>query len=111
MDQKPPTLGRVVLYTLTEGDAAQINKRRKDFAAFQKTIFGNSPAPGELGATGHVGHVGNLATVGDVCPAMVVRIWGTCCNLQVLLDGTDTFWATSRSEGDKPGSWAWPPRV
>ncbi|GAA4560510.1 hypothetical protein [Planotetraspora kaengkrachanensis] len=33
------------------------------------------------------------------------------CNLQVLLDGNDAYWATSRTEGDEPGRWSWPPRV
>jgi hypothetical protein len=27
------------------------------------------------------------------------------------LDGTDTYWATSRTEGAGDGHWAWPPRT
>jgi hypothetical protein len=43
---------------------------------------------------------------------MVVRTFGgPAANLQVHLDGTDTYWATSRCEGEGPGFWAWPPRV
>lgn len=106
-----PTIGRIVHYTLTEADAKAINKRRADFYAFQQTLAG-TPDPGHRGATGHVAHTGNQASAGDVCPAMVVRTFGgTAANLQVHLDGTDTYWATSRSEGDTAGSWAWPPRA
>jgi hypothetical protein len=67
--------------------------------------------PGEAGATGHVAHVGNQVTAGDVYPAMIVRVWGdtpeSAVNLQVHLDGNDTYWATSRVVGD----YAWPERV
>jgi hypothetical protein len=45
---------------------------------------------------------------------MVVAIFNgesTTCNLKVFLDGEDCYWATSRSLGDKPGTWSWPPRV
>ncbi|MEU6279723.1 hypothetical protein [Streptomyces sp. NPDC047028] len=64
--------------------------------------------------TGFVGHVGNHSAAGDVYPAVIVRVWGEStitCNLQVLLDGTDTYWATSRAEGTEAGTWAWPERV
>lgn len=108
-----PTIGRIVHYTLTQGDANAINKRRADYAAFQKTLMG-TPDPGHRGATGHVAHNGNHATAGDVFPATVVRVFNestTTANLQVLLDGTDTYWATSRAEGDGAGFWAWPPRA
>ncbi|MEU5863527.1 hypothetical protein ABZ815_20320 [Nonomuraea sp. NPDC047529] len=50
--------------------------------------------------------------VGDVFPAMVVRTSGTAhANLQVHLDGNDTYWVTSRIEGDQPGTWHWPPHA
>lgn len=90
-----PTIGRIVYYTLTEQDANNILAKRAKVA-------GDGPA------------VGNHAAAGDVYPAMVVRVFdptsGTS-NLQVMLDGTDTYWATSRKEGAEPGTWAWPPRV
>lgn len=85
-----PTTGRIVLYTLSEYDAESINKRR-------------------------VPQDGNSATVGDVLPAVIIRPWGNTeaasANLQVLLDGTGSYWATSRSQGDEPGQWHEPPRV
>jgi hypothetical protein len=96
-----PSVGRIVHYQLTESDAEAINRRRADFAA-------SPPAN-----TGFQAHVGNRAEEGQVLPAMVVRTFGgdAAINLQVQLDGTDTYWATSRSEGDRPGGWIWPPRV
>lgn len=95
-----PTIGRIVHYTLSEHDAEQINRRRADFAAA-------SPAN-----TSFVGHVGNHASAGDAYPAMVVRTFGgSAANLQVFLDGNDAYWATSRTEGTEPGTWAWPPRA
>lgn len=95
-----PTIGLIVHYTLNEHDAEAINRRRQDAA--------DAPAA----KTGFVAHVGNHASAGDTCPAMVVRTFGgPAANLQVVLDGNDTYWATSRVEGTDPGTWAWPPRV
>lgn len=108
-----PTIGRIVRYTLTEADADAINKRRADFDAHKRTLAG-TPDPGHRGATGHVAHVGNHASAGDTYPAMVVRVFDEAkptANLQVHLDGTDTYWATSRAEGDGNGFWTWPPRA
>ena len=79
-------IGSLVLYVLSQTDADAINERRK-------WVGDNS---------------GNPAEVGQVYPAVVVRTWysdgsdSTCVNLKVLLDGTDSYWATSRSE-DLPG--------
>ncbi|NUS78454.1 MAG: hypothetical protein HOV70_19960 [Streptomyces sp.] len=104
-----PSIGRIVHYTLNEQDAAEINRRREDFAGHVQR--------GGLrdGGTGHVAHVGNQAQEGDVYPAMIVRIFGetpeSAVNLQVFLDGNDAFWATSRTLGEGPFHWAWPGRV
>jgi len=108
-----PTIGRIVHYKLNAADAQAINKRRADAKAFQRAT---DPAaePGMPGATGHQLHVGNEAEAGQVYPATVVRVFHpetTTANLQVTLDGTDTYWATSRQEGDGEGAWAWPPRA
>lgn len=99
-----PSIGRIVHYRLTAQDAADINRRRKDFHESRSADD----------QTGFVGHVGNHAAEGDVFPATIVRVWEEStiiCNLQVQLDGNDTYWATSRAEGDEPGNWCWPPRV
>ncbi|MFJ2006987.1 hypothetical protein [Streptomyces chartreusis] len=104
-----PSIGRIVHYTLSEHDAAEINRRRADFARYVK----NGGLHG--GGTGYVAHVGNQAREGDVYPAMIVRVFGetpeSAVNLQVFLDGNDAFWATSRTLGEGPFHWAWPERV
>ena len=103
-----PSPGRIVLYTLGEADAMQINKRRADFEA----TLSAAHAAGEQLATGYQGHYGNVARAGDAYPAVVTRVWsGNQINASVLLDGNDTFWVTSRSEGENPGNWAWPPHA
>jgi len=84
------TPGRIVHYRLSDADAALINQNRADG-----------------------GTIGNAAHDGDYYPAMVVRNFGhdPYVNLQVFLDGPDSYWATSRREGDEPGTWTWPPKV
>jgi len=107
-----PTIGRIVHYTLNDADATAINVRRADFQAFQRS-HAHPHEAGQPGATGHVAHVGNHAEAGQTYPAVVVRVFDpsvTTSNLQVLLDGNDTYWATSRLEGEGPGTWAWPAR-
>lgn len=83
-----PTIGRIVHYTLSEGDVANILARRGD------------------------AHLGDRVEAGQVYPAMIVRIWGdaptSVVNLQVFLDGRDTEWVTSRAVGMGPGTFAWP---
>lgn len=89
---QPVTPGRIVLYALSDGDVAAIRERRS----------GAGMKPGQC----------NTVEVGEVYPAVVVRAWsGGYANLQVLLDGPDTHWVTSGSEGDRPGTWAWPTRA
>ncbi len=88
-------VGHVYLYTLTGGDAAAINKRRADARQHMAEHQANS--------TGVVVHVGNEVKAGDVYPLMVSRDWattdtsphGATVNGQILLDGADTYWATS----------------
>ncbi|MEU6222233.1 hypothetical protein [Streptomyces sp. NPDC047042] len=93
-----PAVGDVVLYRLTRGDVAHINPWRADFHR-------SGSAESRLG---FIGHLGNHVQEGDVLPAVVVRIHDEAtvtCNLRVLLDGSDTWWATSRAEGADPGQW------
>lgn len=113
------TLGRTVYYMLSEEDAKQINRRRTSggsIAARMKNAI--PPQEGQNSDTiygwpaGAQAHIGNEVEAGQVYPAVAVRIWSTgCANFQVSLDGNDTYWATSRTEGTQPGTWAWPPRV
>lgn len=120
------SIGRIVLYTLTEEDAVQVNRRRTDGPSIAARIKNNSipyrdlhgepdnplPSTWPLGAQAHIG---NLVSAGDVFPMMVTRRWGvgdeTGVNGQVFLDGNDTIWATSVCEGTGGHTWSWPPRV
>lgn len=100
-----PTVCRIVQYKLTAADASDVNRRRAPGAGH-----------GEGWPLGAQAHVGNSVAEGDVFPAVVVRSWpeSPTCNLHVLLDGTDSLWRTSVSEGptegQPPGTWAWPAR-
>lgn len=99
------SIGRLVHYRMSTMDAEAINKRRSDAAK-------NMDAHRE-NADGSQIHVGNEVREGDVLPMTVVCLngGGSTVNGQVTLDGTDTYWATSRFEGDQPGQWFWPPYV
>lgn len=102
------TVGRTVLYTLSEQDAIEINRRRTNGGSIYDRMHQEPPA----WPAGAQAHIGNDARVGQVFPAVATRIWGpTATNFTVFLDGSDTYWATSRSEGTEPGTWAWPARV
>lgn len=98
-----PTPGRIVEYTLNAADAASINMDRK---------------------TGTRLATGNEVHEGQSYPMVIVRVWSATPNFessvngQVFLDGTDTYWATSRQqdatppgEGDGRGKWREYPRV
>lgn len=88
------SLGRIVLYTLTQGEADRIN--------------GLTPVLNEDGW-----RLRNTVYAGDVCPAIVVRVFDPSTptvNLQVFLDAGPCVWLPARSEGDGPGYWAWPER-
>lgn len=97
-------VGQRVLYTLSAGDAEQINRRRDDYAAFRRNAA--TDTQGENGRNGHQGHFGNHAAEGEQYPATIVRVFHpetTTANLQVMLDGNDTYWATSSTLGEGPG--------
>ncbi len=109
-----PSPGRIVHYMLTAQDAEQINRRRTSGASIAERI-GQDKWP--LGAQAHIG---NEAREGDVYPMVIIRVFDPDpvwrVNGQVLLDGNDTFWATSRGQVvngsvDAKGCWFEPPRV
>lgn len=112
------TIGRTVHYTLNEQDAAEINRRRTNGGSIAARMKSSVPVhdgdePSIYGwPAGAQAHIGNTAEVGQVYPAVSVRVWTPgMANLQVMLDGNDVYWATSRHEGTEPGTWAWPPRA
>jgi len=99
---------------LNETDAEQINRRRTSSQEISTRI------EAEKWPLGAQAHIGNAARAGDVCPMLIVRVWGnddvSAVQGQVFLDGNDTFWATSRTQVvedsvDKQGHWFAPPRV
>jgi hypothetical protein len=93
-----PRLGDVVLYRLTENDAADVERRRADWRTSPSARWG------------YQAHVGNPVRAESVYAAVVVSVSGpSTVNLAVLLDGTDTLWAPSAGEGTGPGTWARPP--
>lgn len=101
-----PSIGRIVILKLSASCAEGINARRRH-ARSHAAAHGN-----EAQQTGVQVHWGNDVAEGDEFPMVIVRIWGPeMVNGQVLLDGSDTLWATSVHEGDQPGEWHWPERV
>lgn len=101
-----PTIGRVVLYCLSEQDAEQINRRRTTGHSIAERI---REAAWPVGAQAHIG---TTVYAGDVCPGIVVRVWNEdCINIQVLLDGNDVLWATWCNVSDEPtpGRYHWMP--
>ncbi len=87
-----PTVGRIVHYTISEQDVEEIARQR-----------GHRRSP--------TSPVGNQMHAGEVMPMVVTAVWSEdCVNGQVLLDGNDSLWVTSVSEGEGEYSWCWPPR-
>lgn len=91
-----PSVGRIVHYRLNTHDVSRIVARRDARADLQQ---------------------GNSTAAGDVFPMVIVRVWGntpeSAVNGQVLLDGYDTLWVTSVTQGDgeTDGQWSKLPRV
>jgi len=106
--EKQNLAGRHVLYMLNKADADYLASQRKlvreaivaqppeqvtDPLAFQKTqVQANTDLAYAIRS-------GNAAEEGTVYPGIIVSPWnGPHANIQVFLDGTDSYWATSRSE-------------
>lgn len=99
-----PTIGRIVLYCLSEQDVEAIQRRRTTGPDIARRLQDGSWPQGAQA------HIGNDVAVGHVLPAMVVKVYSeNCVNLKVMLDGTDTFWATSKQVSDEPtpGTFHW----
>lgn len=113
-----PTIGRIVRYRLSADDAEAINRRRTtgaDIAARLKSAVGGSAdgyhPPVYAWPAGAQAHIGPAVTEGDVLPLIITRVVETSAvNGQVFLDGTDVYWVTLRTLGDRPGTYHWPPR-
>jgi hypothetical protein len=83
-----PTQGRIVEYTLTDDDCARISQAR---------------------STDRNSARGNSVSAGDTYPLVITRVWGqtegSAVNGQVLLDGDDTLWVTSVTQGPDARQW------
>lgn len=96
-----PTVGRIVLYVLDEADVALITKRRINA---RPLVIDD----------GFQTHDGNPVEAGEIYPMVIVRTWGdkptSPINGQVLLDGGDSLWKTSRDHNAEklPGTFHWP---
>jgi hypothetical protein len=93
-------IGRIVHYVLTDVDAYEVNRSRND------SYMANSTRA----------YVGNLARRGDHLPAIVTWVPNKergYINAQVLLDGNDSMWVTTRSYSEElePGTWHWAERA
>lgn len=98
-----PSIGRIVHYVLSAQDAEQINRRRTTSAQIAARIAD------EKWPLGAQAHIGNSVSEGEVYPLVITRVWDSgMVNGQVMLDGNDLFWATSRHEGVEPGTYRWP---
>lgn len=105
MTEVIPTVGRIVLYTLTKQDVDEIDKRREDAARNREQFKASKP--------GYQTHVGNPQASGERCAAIIVRAYPDVkiVNLQVFLDGNDTLWKYGIKNGIDPEEWMWPPRA
>lgn len=106
-----PSIGRIVIFVLSEDDAKQINRRRTSGEAILNRIKRNSDdvTHWPLGAQAHIG---NEVKEGDEFPMIITRVWSdTCVNGQVFLDGSDCYWALSIVEGNLGHYWHWPVKV
>lgn len=100
MTEVLPTVGRIVLFKLSQTDADEINRRRDDYKNRDKSTW-------PLGAQSHVG---NEVHEGDVFPMQVVHVWSeNMVNGKVFLDGSDDYWATSVHQGEGTHQWDWMP--
>ena len=100
------TIGRIVILKLSEGQCGQINAGRDKAALVSMRIGAGDPAL--YGQHLHA-HAGNPVSAGQEVPMIIVRTWSdSYVNGQALLDGTDSFWASSVHEGSENGEWHWP---
>jgi hypothetical protein len=107
------TICRTVGYVVSTDDAEKINRRRTTGESIAERMGGANPT----WPSGAQAHIGNTVRENHVYPAIVVKVMNDALeivNLQVLLDGSDTYWATSvspdQTKSPKPGTWHWPAR-
>ncbi len=98
--------GRIVYFVFDEQSAQEVMRRRTTGGSIAERIAtGSWPV-------GAQAHIGNPVQAGDVAPAMVAKVWSAegTCNLKVILDGADEYWATSvvySADEAVPRTWHW----
>lgn len=101
-----PTIGRIVIYQLNDDDTVKINRQRRDALRHM--------GEHQMNATGVMVHAGNTVAAGNTFPMVITKVWGSgpdaLVSGQVMLDGSDLYWATSVHVGPEAGSWVWPER-
>jgi hypothetical protein len=101
-----PTIGRILLYTLTADDAQKVNRRRTTGAAIAERMRDKRWPEGAQA------HIGSTVNAGEQYPLIVTATYGQGkIGGQVFLDGNDTYWVSEVIEGAGEGEWMWPPRV
>ena len=106
-----PTIGRIVHYRLTAENADEINRRRTTRNSIAIRV------EEKIWPIGAQAHIGNQVDEDDIVAGIIVAVWGDeCVNLQLQLDGCDSYWVTSANFVDvsnptEAGRWDWPPRV
>lgn len=107
-----PSIGRIVLFKVTEEQADQINRRRTSGSSIYDRIQSKE------WPVGAQAHIGNYVYSDQVFPMLIIRVWPdefgpnfAGVNGQVFLDGNDSLWVTSAGEGTAAGQWSWPERV
>lgn len=101
-----PSIGRIVLFRLTEEAALYINHQRRQALADAKART-SSPLNGSA-------LDGEEVRAGMTFPMIVTAVFNKdYVNGQVFLDGNDSYWAENVGQGqaDDDGSWHWPPRA
>ncbi len=112
-----PSIGRTVIFKITDQQAQEINRRRTTRASIADRIKDAAPTHDKW-PIGAQAHIGNIAHTGEEFPLVIVRVWPDefgagkpGVNGQAFLDGNDSLWVTSAGEGSEDGQWHWPERV
>lgn len=101
-----PTLGRVVMYKLTERDAQKVDGQRADGRNRGSTVRAGTVCPAFV-----VGHNRSVRSAVDENGKPAPDIVSESINLKVQLDGTDEYYVKGVTMGPDDGQAQWPARV
>ncbi len=89
--------GQMVLYRLTEAEAQATNRRREHAQQNLEKMREERP--------GFQAHIGTYVETGVSVPMIVTVVWPSAVNGQAFLDGNDSLWVKTVTEGEEPGQW------